>query len=74
MTCGSFGGEELEQADQVHAGLVAFLTLGPPHHAEQPVERLLDPARRHIDVGHPGLGLDVGGVFGRVPAGLGLGR
>src|ERR1700730_6013432 len=64
--------EELEQADQVHAGLVAFLARGPPHHAEQPVERLLDPARHYVDVGHPRLGLDVAGAFSRVPAGLGL--
>src|SRR5258708_20793316 len=62
--------KELEQADQVHAGLVAFLARGPPHHAEQPVDRLLDPARPHADVGHPRLGLDVAGAFGRVPAGL----
>ena len=54
------------------ARLFSLLARRPPHHAEQPVERLLDPPGRQVDVGHPGLGRDVTGVFGRVPARLGL--
>ena len=64
--------EDLEQVDQMLARLVPFRARRAPHDAEQPVVRLFDPARSQFDVGHPGLGLDVIGVLGRILAGLGL--
>ncbi len=54
------------------ACLLALLARRPPHHAEQSVEGLLDPAGRQVDVGYPDLRLDVTGAFGCVPARLGL--
>src|SRR5262249_34266264 len=66
------GREHLEQPDQVQPDLVPVLAGGAPDNAEQPVERLFGVAQGHLDVRNADLGVRVGGVGRRVPAGLGL--
>ena len=64
--------EYIEQADQVRARLVPVLPGGALDDPEQPVERLLDPSRRHVDVGYPALRRGVVSVLGCFPAGASL--
>src|SRR5215469_4020481 len=56
------GREGLEQPEQVQPGLVPLLARGPPDHAEEPLESVLDLTRGHVDVGHPALRLGIIGV------------
>ena len=53
--------EQPEQLDQVFAGLRSILVRGTPDGADQPLERLLDQARRQLEIGGSDLRVHVVG-------------
>src|SRR4051812_48231639 len=56
-------GERLEEADQMHARLVALVTRGAPDDVDQALEGLVDLAGQQLNVGGLGLEGDVRLVF-----------
>ncbi len=58
---GVVGGQRLEQAEQMHAGLVAVVAGGLADQPDEPVEGLVDLTAEQFDVGGLDLEGDVGG-------------
>src|SRR5690349_14891297 len=58
-----------EEAEEVLAGLVAVVAGGTTDQVDEAVERVLDVAAEHVEIGDQRLGVDVVGVRGGGVAG-----